>query len=51
MNLYNSIEETKDNNNKKFNDMKENVIIVYKFLDINHTKAARRRLSETRNRP
>ena len=25
MNLYNSIEETKENNNKKFNDMKENV--------------------------
>ena len=34
MNLYNSIEETKDNNNKKFNDMKENVMTKFKGLQI-----------------
>jgi hypothetical protein len=29
MNLYSSIEETKENNNKKFNDVKEQVKIKF----------------------
>eukprot|EP00340_Litonotus_pictus_P008896 CAMPEP_0170514788 /NCGR_PEP_ID=MMETSP0209-20121228/1340_1 /TAXON_ID=665100 ORGANISM="Litonotus pictus, Strain P1" /NCGR_SAMPLE_ID=MMETSP0209 /ASSEMBLY_ACC=CAM_ASM_000301 /LENGTH=237 /DNA_ID=CAMNT_0010799013 /DNA_START=83 /DNA_END=796 /DNA_ORIENTATION=- len=33
MNLYSSIEETKDSNNKKFNDVKEQVLIIQKTLD------------------
>ena len=33
MNLYSSIEETKDSNNKKFNDVKEQILIIQKTLD------------------
>lgn len=33
MTLYGSIEETKENNNKKFNDVKEQVLIIQKTLD------------------
>ncbi len=33
MNLYGSIEETKDANNKKFNDIKEQVLIIQKNID------------------
>lgn len=32
MSLYSSIEETKDLNNKKFNDVKEQVNLNHKFL-------------------
>jgi hypothetical protein len=32
MNLYSSIEETKDFNNKKFNDTKEQILIIQKTL-------------------
>lgn len=32
-NLLNSIEETKDNNNKKFNDLKDQILIIQKTLD------------------
>ena len=32
MNLYGSIEETKDSNNKKFNDVKEQVLIFPSVL-------------------
>lgn len=31
--LYNSIEEIKDNNNKKFNDVKEQVLLIQKTSD------------------
>ena len=34
MSLYSSIEETKDLNNKKFNDVKEQVKIIFKTSDI-----------------
>lgn len=33
LNLYSSVEETKENNNKKFNDVKEQVLIIQKTLD------------------
>lgn len=33
MNLYSSIEDTKENNNKKFNDVKEQILIIQKTLD------------------
>ena len=32
MNLYNSIEETKNNNNNKFNQIKEQILIIQKNL-------------------
>jgi hypothetical protein len=38
MNLYNSIEETKENNNKKFNDVKEQILIIQKTLDDESSK-------------
>lgn len=50
MNLYNSIEETKENNNKKFNDMKENVCLS-NYVDPYNTKATRRRFAKERNSP
>jgi hypothetical protein len=31
--LYGAIEETKENNNKKFNDVKEQVLIIQKTID------------------
>ena len=33
MNLYNSIEETKNNNNNKFNQIKEQILIMQKTLE------------------
>jgi hypothetical protein len=33
LSLYNSIEEIKDNNNKKFNDVKEQVLLIQKTSD------------------
>jgi len=33
MSLYSSIEETKDLNNKKFNDVKEQVKIIFKIYN------------------
>lgn len=33
MNLFNSVEETKESNNKKFNDVKEQILIIQKTLD------------------
>ena len=33
MNLYNSIEETKNNNNNKFNQVKEQILIMQKTLE------------------
>ena len=33
MNLFNSVEEVKENNNKKFNDTKEQILIIQKTLD------------------
>lgn len=48
MNLYNSIEETKENNNKKFNDMKENVKTCIN-IDIDYTKAIGRGLPKARD--
>lgn len=38
MGLYNSIEETKESNNKKFNDVKEQVLIIQKTLDEDSSK-------------
>ena len=32
-NLYNSIEETKNNNNNKFNQIKEQILIIQKTLE------------------
>jgi len=33
MNLYNSIEEVKENNNNKFNDVKEQILLIQKTTD------------------
>ena len=33
MNLYNSIEETKNNNNNKFNQVKEQIVLIQKTLE------------------
>ena len=33
MTLFNSVEETKENNNRKFNDVKEQILIIQKTLD------------------
>ena len=33
MNLYSSIEETKDTNGKKFNDIREQILIIQKTID------------------
>lgn len=33
MNLYNSIEETRENNSKKFNDLKDQILIIQKTLE------------------
>lgn len=33
MNIYNSIEETKENNNVKFNDVKEQILVIQKTLE------------------
>ena len=38
MSLYTSIEETKDLNNKKFNDVKEQVFLKLNSLDNCYTK-------------
>ena len=37
-NLLSSIEETKDNNNKKFNDLKEQILLIQKTLDEESTR-------------
>ena len=38
MNIYNSIEETKENNNKKFNDVKEQILVIQKTLEDDSNK-------------
>ena len=38
MNLYNSIEETKENNNAKFNEVKEQILVIQKTLEDDSTK-------------
>merc|ERR1711957_1161571 len=38
MSLYSSIEETKDLNNKKFNDVKEQILVIQKTLDEESSK-------------
>ena len=38
MNLYNSIEETRDGNTKKFNDLKDQILIIQKTLEDESSK-------------
>lgn len=38
MNLYNSIEETKNSNNSKFNDIKDQILIIQKTLEDDSAK-------------
>ena len=38
MNIYNSIEETKENNNQKFNDVKEQILVIQKTLEDDSSK-------------
>ena len=38
VNIYNSIEETKENNNTKFNDVKEQILVIQKTLEDDSAK-------------
>ncbi len=38
MNLYNSIEEVKENNNKKFNEIKDQILLIQKTTEEETTK-------------
>ena len=38
MNIYNSIEETKENNNVKFNEVKEQILVIQKTLEDDSSK-------------
>ena len=38
MNLYNSIEETKNNNNTKFNEIKDQILVIQKTLEDDSAK-------------
>ncbi len=38
MNIYNSIEETKENNNVKFNEVKEQILVIQKTLEDDSAK-------------